>query len=78
MLDEEAQSEEDCEDCVHLSCKEEEDGVPYSGVDCCPEFILWLWEQEEVHLFLKMDENDAGNGNASEDVGDIDSAVRLA
>lgn len=77
MLNEEAETEKYREDSIHLSCKKEEYSIPYSCVHCCPEIAFRLWEHEEVHLFLEMDEDDAGYCDSSQDVSHIDSAVRL-
>ena len=48
MLDIEAQSEKHGEDRVHLSCEKEEDGIPYSLIQGCPERTCRLREIIEV------------------------------
>ena len=77
MLDVKAQSEEHCEDCVHLACEQEEGRVPDCSVYCGPEFVLRLREQEEVEVLDEMDKDDSGDGDTSEDVCNVDSCVRF-
>ena len=76
MLDEEAQSEQYREDRIHLSCKKEEYRVPYPGIDCRPEVALWLGEHEEVHLFLEVYKDYAGNGYSPEDIRHVNAGIR--
>ena len=78
MLDVEAESEEHCEDRIHLSREQEEGRIPDRLVYCCPQFTGRLREQIKVQLFDKMDKNDSGDRDASENVRNINTCVRLA
>ena len=77
MLDVETQSEKHGEDGVHLSCQQEECRIPDGSVHRSPELALRLREEKEVHVLKEVYQNDACDGNASEDVCNIDSCVRL-
>ena len=77
MLDIEAESEQKCEDRIHLSCKQEEDRIPYGAVHRCPEFVLGLGEHEEVHLLLKMYQDYTCDSYSSQDICYIDTMVRF-
>ena len=73
VLDEEAQSEEQGEDRVHLASEDEEGGVPYGLVEPGR-----FGKRIEIEVFDEMQQDYAGYCYAPEDVGDIDTGVREA
>lgn len=72
VLDEEAQSEQQGKDRIHLSGQQEEHRVPYRLVEC-----RRFREAVEIHVFDEVDQHDASDGYAAQDIGGINASVGL-